>query len=128
MASRRVVSMSTNSLRNIISSSTRASAGPIIYQPSLFIKRSCPLIAVGIILMVGSLFLAEARAAVPDNKDGKYRKAQKDVVAGNFEKAERIYRELINKDPQDIDAIIGLSFLFLKQHDLERAQDEAVKA
>jgi tetratricopeptide (TPR) repeat protein len=77
------------------------------------------------LIFVCLLLAGPVRAA---GLDGKYRKAQKEIAAGNFDKAEGIYKELLDKDPKDIDAILGLSFLFLKERDLDRARVEAERA
>ena len=46
---------------------------------------------------------------------------------GDFEQAEKIFRELLNKDAHDNDARLGLSFTQLKQRSLQAAYDNAAR-
>jgi len=46
---------------------------------------------------------------------------------GDFEQAEKIFRELLNKDAHDTDARLGLSFTQLKQRSLQAAYDNAAR-
>jgi len=46
---------------------------------------------------------------------------------GDFEQAEKIFRELLNKDARDNDARLGLSFTQLKQRSLQAAYDNAAR-
>src|SRR5262249_43411981 len=69
------------------------------------------------------LFIGSASA----NESGEFKKAKKELAAGNYETAEQIFRKLIEKDPSDPDPRLGLSLLFLKQHNLAGAYDEAIK-
>ncbi|MEW6731888.1 MAG: aspartyl protease family protein [Acidobacteriota bacterium] len=59
--------------------------------------------------------------------ENQYQRAQKELAAGNFTRAEEIYRELINRKPKDVNAYLGLSLLLLKQRNLQSAYDEANK-
>jgi hypothetical protein len=43
------------------------------------------------------------------------------------EQAEKIFRELLNKDAHDIEARLGLSFTLLKQRSLQGAYDNAAR-
>src|SRR5207244_10817745 len=47
--------------------------------------------------------------------------------AGDFERAEQIYRELLAKDDQDADARLGLSHALLKQRRLQDSFDHAAR-
>lgn len=55
-------------------------------------------------------------------------RAQKALREGEFEKAEKIYREILTKDSLDIQARIGLSFALLKKRNLREAYDNAARA
>jgi len=46
---------------------------------------------------------------------------------GDFEQAEKIFRDLLNKDAHDTDARLGLSFTQLKQRSLQAAYDNAAR-
>ncbi|HEY0726023.1 MAG TPA: aspartyl protease family protein, partial [Pyrinomonadaceae bacterium] len=49
------------------------------------------------------------------------------VRKGEYEQAEKIFRELLNKDAHDIEARLGLSFTLLKQRSLQGAYDNAAR-
>ena len=60
---------------------------------------------------------------------GKQRaRARKALREGEFEAAEKIYRELIERDLKDMPARLGLSFAQLKQRNLRDAYDNAARA
>ncbi len=60
---------------------------------------------------------------------GKLReRARRALREGEFEVAEKIYRDLIEKDLQDLYARLGLSFAQLKQRNLRDAYDNAARA
>ena len=62
------------------------------------------------------------------SKDEKTRtKADRALHAGDFEAAEKIYRQLIAKDPADLDARLGLSRALLKQRRLQDVFDHAAR-
>lgn len=52
-------------------------------------------------------------------------KATRAMRQGDFEAAEKIYRGLIEKDPKNIPARLGLSYALLKQRNLRDAYDQA---
>src|ERR1700741_453495 len=49
------------------------------------------------------------------------------VRKGDYEQAEKIFRELLNKDAHDVEARLGLSFTLLKQRSLQGAYDNAAR-
>jgi predicted aspartyl protease/thioredoxin-like negative regulator of GroEL len=55
------------------------------------------------------------------------RQADKALRAGDFEKAEQIYREILKKDDHDLDARLGLSHALLKQLRLQDSFDHAAR-
>jgi Flp pilus assembly protein TadD/predicted aspartyl protease len=60
--------------------------------------------------------------------DGKaLRRADKALRAGEYEVAEKMFRELLAKDPYDKSARLGLSFALLKQRLLQDAYDHAAR-
>ncbi|HEY6118461.1 MAG TPA: aspartyl protease family protein [Pyrinomonadaceae bacterium] len=60
--------------------------------------------------------------------DGKLlNRATKAVRSGDYELAEKIYRELLAKDPHDNEARLGLSLTQLKQRNLQAAYDNAAR-
>ncbi|MCA1616101.1 MAG: aspartyl protease family protein, partial [Acidobacteria bacterium] len=61
--------------------------------------------------------------------NGKQReRARRALREGEFEVAEKIYRELIERDSNDLPARLGLSFAQLKQRNLRDAYDNAARA
>ena len=56
-----------------------------------------------------------------------YAKGYRAVRKGDYEQAEKIFRDLLNKDAHDIDARLGLSFALLKQRNLQGAYDNAAR-
>ena len=64
-------------------------------------------------------------AAFADKK--AYAKGYRAVRKGDYEEAEKIFRELLTKDSHDTEARIGLSFTLLKQRNLQGAYDHAAR-
>jgi tetratricopeptide (TPR) repeat protein len=69
---------------------------------------------------VNAAALAESRGKSLKRADGEMRKA-------NFAEAEKIYRGLLEKDPADKDAHLGLSFSLIKQIKLQEAFEHAAQ-
>ena len=67
----------------------------------------------------------QTTAAFADKK--AYSKGYRAVRKGDFTQAEKIFRDLLHKDPQDKDARLGLSFALLKQRNLQGAYDNAAR-
>lgn len=63
--------------------------------------------------------------AKADKKD--YAKGYRALRKGDFDQAEKIFRELLGKDAHDNDARLGLSFTLLKQRNLQGAYDNAAR-
>ena len=64
-------------------------------------------------------------AAFSDKK--AYSKGHKALRKGDYLEAEKIFRDLLNKDAQDVEARLGLSFALLKQRSLQGAYDNAAR-
>ncbi|HET7287869.1 MAG TPA: tetratricopeptide repeat protein, partial [Pyrinomonadaceae bacterium] len=64
-------------------------------------------------------------AAFSDKK--AHNKGYRALRRGDFEQAEKIFRELLNKDAHDTEARLGLSFTQLKQRSLQAAYDNAAR-
>src|SRR5229473_2970083 len=82
----------------------------------------------GCAAMAICLVLAGAAAASPIDNEKTRNRALKALRSGDFEKAEKIYRDLLAKDDQDIDARLGLSHALLKQRRLQDSFDHAARA
>lgn len=67
-----------------------------------------------------------SRAAAADKKARE--RAERSLRQGEFEVAEKIYRELVEKDLKDLPARLGLSYAQLKQRNLRDAYDNAARA
>src|SRR5215472_12577532 len=80
--------------------------------------RSCVLIAL----------VVTSGLAAGDKNTKSLSRADKALKSGDFERAEQIYREILAKDDQDLDARLGLSRTLLKQRRLQDAYDHAARA
>ncbi|HST51527.1 MAG TPA: aspartyl protease family protein [Pyrinomonadaceae bacterium] len=84
--------------------------------------------AVGVFVLVAFVVLASPGAAttrvVGDSARGRAERAIRD---GDFEAAEKIYRELLSKDAHDNDSRLGLSHALLKQRKNQDAYDQAAR-
>lgn len=80
-------------------------------------------------LLIGvALWGGEASAAAPLAGGDKNReKAARALRLGEFEVAEKIYRALVERDPKDVPARLGLSFALLKQRNVRDAYDHAAR-
>src|ERR1041384_4060685 len=56
-----------------------------------------------------------------------FNKGYRALHKGDFEEAEKIFRDLLGKDAKDIEARLGLSFTQLKQRNLQAAYDNAAR-
>jgi len=84
--------------------------------------------ACGMAVFVFCLFLTGAVQTVSANADKKaYNKGYRAARRGEYPQAEKIFRELLEKDSHDIEARLGLSFTQLKQRNLQAAYDNAAR-
>src|SRR5688572_1198204 len=72
------------------------------------------------------VFLILAAPAFADVKKDR-QKAQKFLRAGDFERAEQLYRDILKKDDRDTEARLGLSKALLKQRRLQDSFDHAAR-
>src|SRR5438128_7601865 len=73
------------------------------------------------------LALAVAVAAMPSDNEKLRNRAQKALRAGDFERAEQIYRDLLAKNDKDADARLGLSQALLKERRFQDSFDHAAR-
>lgn len=59
--------------------------------------------------------------------DKAHEKGEKAIRKGDYQAAEKIFRELLGKDSKDNEARLGLSFALLKQRSLQAAYDHAAR-
>jgi predicted aspartyl protease/thioredoxin-like negative regulator of GroEL len=90
----------------------------IITRPTTFV------IAASIALL---LSVAARSIASPIDNEKTRNRAQRALRAGDFERAEQIYREILAKDDQDKEARLGLSQALLKQRRIQDSYDHAAR-
>jgi tetratricopeptide (TPR) repeat protein len=66
-------------------------------------------------------------SGVPVSSNKAHDKGDKALRKGDYQLAEKIFRELLGKDSHDNDARLGLSFALLKQRILQDAYDHAAR-
>lgn len=91
------------------------------YESKKFFRRMAVVFVTAIIL---SLSFAQPAPAFFDKE---HNKGQKALRKGDYQLAEKIYRELLTKDAHDTQARLGLSFALLKQRNLQAAYDHAAR-
>jgi tetratricopeptide (TPR) repeat protein len=91
------------------------------YESKMFFRRMAVVFVTAIML---SLSFVEPSSAYIDKE---HNKGQKALRKGDYELAEKIYRELLNKDVHDKQARLGLSLALLKQRNLQAAYDHAAR-
>jgi predicted aspartyl protease/thioredoxin-like negative regulator of GroEL len=87
-------------------------------SPHSFVARITALLFVLLFLAAGSAFSDPKKSL---------QKAQKAMRAGDFERAEKLYREILEKDNRNLDAHLGLSKALLKQRRLLDSFDYATR-
>lgn len=70
-------------------------------------------------------FLGPANSA--SGSDKSHLKGEKALRKGDYQQAEKIFRDLLVKDAKDTEARLGLSFALLKQRSLQGAYDHAAR-
>src|SRR5262249_19252530 len=85
--------------------------------------------ACGVAAFVFCLFVVSATAPTAHAAGDKkaYTRGYRAVRKGEYPQAEKIFRDLLDKDPHDSEARLGLSFTLLKQRNLQGAYDNAAR-
>src|SRR5690349_2780571 len=85
--------------------------------------------ACGLAAFVFCLFVAAGTAPTAHASSDKkaYSKGYRAVRKGEYDQAEKIFRDLLDKDARDNEARCGLSFAQLKQRNLQAAYDNAAR-
>ncbi|HMV51529.1 MAG TPA: aspartyl protease family protein, partial [Blastocatellia bacterium] len=78
-------------------------------------------------LSLAVLIAAATQPALAETRGKALKRAEKEIRAANFEQAEKIYRELLEKDQLDKEARLGLSFALIKQAKLQGGYEEAAQ-
>ena len=89
-----------------------------------FVRTAACGLAAFVFLVFGA-GLAPTADAFADKK--AYNKGYRAVRRGEYTEAEKIFRELLEKDGRDKEARLGLSFALLKQRNLQAAYDNAAR-
>ena len=91
-------------------------------------RRFLPLAAFSVAAFVLCFALAGTTHLASGSTDKKaYNKGYKAIRKGEYPQAEKIFRDLLGKDAQDVEARLGLSFALLKQRELQGAYDHAAR-
>ena len=86
------------------------------------------LLVVGLTtLTVFGALCGGAQPAVAGDKDKARVRAERALREGEFEAAEKTYRELLVKDARDVEARLGLSYTLYKKRNLRDAYDNAAR-
>src|SRR5262245_4098118 len=81
-----------------------------------------------LVVIVLAVMIVSLPAAVRAESRGKaLKRAEKELRQANFEEAEKIYRQLIERDQKDKEARLGLSFALIKQSKLQDSFEEAAQ-
>src|SRR5215211_2633711 len=72
-------------------------------------------------------FAGATQTAVAKTDKKAYNKGYRALRKGDYTEAEKIFRELLGKDAHDNEARLGLSFVLLKQRNLQGAYDNAAR-
>jgi tetratricopeptide (TPR) repeat protein len=92
-------------------------------QQSLF--RMAAFSVAAFVLCFALAGTTQTAAGFADKK--AYTKGYRALRKGDFQEAEKIFRELLGKDAHDVEARLGLSFALLKQRSLQGAYDNAAR-
>jgi tetratricopeptide (TPR) repeat protein len=100
----------------------------VIKMRCFIIKRSLARLAVGGLCTFAVCLLLSTTVFASPRPDGKvHRQAERALRDGDYQAAEKIFRELLGRDPHDKEARLGLSFALLKQRQLQDAYDHAAR-
>jgi tetratricopeptide (TPR) repeat protein len=81
-----------------------------------------------LVMIVLVVMLVSQYAAVLAQSRGKsLKRAEKELRQANFGEAEKVYRQLIERDQNDKDARLGLSFALVKQGKLQESFEQAAQ-
>ncbi len=91
-------------------------------------RRLSRMAAFSVAAFVLCFALAGATDIAAGSTDKKaYTKGYRAIRKGEYPQAEKIFRDLLGKDGQDVEARLGLSFALLKQRNLQGAYDNAAR-
>src|SRR2546425_3823773 len=94
------------------------------YQPEKLRRQL--IVSIGLLVLC-LMSAPRVAAGIPDNTDKTRSRADKALRAGDFERAEQIYRDLLAKNDKDADARLGLSQALLKERRFQDSFDHAAR-
>ena len=94
------------------------------YQTQLRFRRLAACCVAAVVL---SLAVVVSQSSIVVASTKVQAKALKALKSGDYQQAEKIYRDLLVKDPHDTEARLGLSFALYKQRNLQGAYDNAAR-
>lgn len=82
-----------------------------------------------LVILLAGVFTANAlcHTALAESRGKALKRAEKQIRESNFEEAEKIYKQLLERDRADKDARLGLSFALMKQVKLQESYEEAAQ-
>jgi tetratricopeptide (TPR) repeat protein len=78
-----------------------------------------------IVLVV--MLVSQSAVVLAESRGKALKRAEKELRQANFAEAEKIYRQLIERDQNDKDARLGLSFALVKQGKLQESFEQAAQ-
>jgi tetratricopeptide (TPR) repeat protein len=80
-----------------------------------------------VMIVVVILLVSQSMAVLAESRGKALKRAEKELRQANFGEAEKIYRQLIERDQNDKDARLGLSFALIKQSKLQESFEQAAQ-
>jgi predicted aspartyl protease/Tfp pilus assembly protein PilF len=90
-------------------------------------KHQNPRLMLVLSVAIVCLLSANSLSAPASDNDKARNRAERALRAGDFERAERMYRDILAKDDHDLEARLGLSRTLLKQRRAQEAFDNAAR-
>jgi len=88
-------------------------------------RKTVPIPLRGLLIMAVAILLSITAGA--ESRSAAMKRADRELRQGNYELAERIYRQLVEHNADDNDARLGLSFALIKRAQLQEAFQEAAR-
>ncbi|HEX8141521.1 MAG TPA: aspartyl protease family protein [Pyrinomonadaceae bacterium] len=90
-------------------------------------KRGARLLAAGCLAIVAMLIAGASVPPVVEAAEKERERATRALREGEYELAEKLFRELLARNARDKDARLGLSYTLYKKRDLQDAYDQAAR-
>ena len=99
---------------------------PKLVRPRLSLPRG-PIVSMMFFLILSLIVLTVPRTVEAESRGKSLKRAEAEIRKGNFTEAEKVYRRLVEHDPEDKVARLGLSFVLMKRAQLAAAYEEAAR-